>query len=133
MPRGNQPIPLTFRRSRRLRSVRSRRFRPQGVPPLTEVTVVSVFAAVLSMISFVPQAWQIIKSKNTKKVSTKMYVVVVAGFMTWLAYGIMTMQWAIIGQNLVCLLISCFILWMKIVSPARTKAVADKLDPSVNA
>ena len=100
---------------------------------MKEVTVVSLFAATLSMISFVPQAWQIIKVKNTDGISTKMYLITVAGFITWLAYGLMTMQWAIIGQNIVCLAVSSFILSMKLMPRARTEAIATRLDPSADA
>ena len=97
---------------------------------MKEVTVISLFAATLSMISFVPQAWQIIKAKNTDGISTKMYLITVAGFITWLAYGLMTMQWAIIGQNIVCLATSSFILSMKLMSKSKTESVATKLDPA---
>lgn len=99
---------------------------------MKEVTIVSLFAAALSMISFLPQAWQIIKTKSTDGISTKMYLVTVAGFICWLVYGFMTMQWAIIGQNIICLLTSSFILAMKVLPQHRTAAISNKLDPGVS-
>lgn len=48
------------------------------------VTVVSLFAATLSMVSFVPQAWAVIRSRNTDGISLKMYLITVAGFIAWL-------------------------------------------------
>ena len=87
-------------------------------------------AATLSMVSYVPQAWGIIRSRDTSGVSLKMYVITVTGFVTWLVYGLLLMQWAIIVQNVICLMLSSFILTMKLLPrPAKDK-VADTLTPS---
>jgi MtN3 and saliva related transmembrane protein len=93
------------------------------------VTVVSIFAATLSMVSFVPQAWSVIKSRNTDEISLKMYVITVAGFVAWLIYGILLMQWAMIGQNIICLSLSTFILVMKLLPQRHKEAVAETLTP----
>ena len=93
------------------------------------VTVVSLFAATLSMISFVPQAWGIIRSRNTDGISLKMYVITVIGFLTWLLYGFLLMQWAIIVQNIICLVLSAFILTMKLLPQKKVEVVADALTP----
>jgi len=89
------------------------------------VTVVSVFAASLSMISFIPQAWSIIRSRNTDGISLKMYVITVVGFVLWLLYGILLKQWAMIVQNIICLGLSSFILTMKMLPQRNKEAVAD--------
>lgn len=93
------------------------------------VTVVSLFAATLSMVSFVPQAWGIIRSRNTDGISVKMYLITVIGFITWLVYGVLLMQWAIIIQNVICLCLSAFILTMKLLPQKKKEAVADALTP----
>ena len=89
------------------------------------VTVVSLFAASLSMISFVPQAWSIIRSRDTSGISLKTYLITVVGFVTWLAYGLLLMQWAIIVQNCICLVLSSFILLMKVLPQREKEVVAD--------
>ena len=89
------------------------------------VTVVSLFAASLSMVSYVPQAWAIIRSRDTNGISLKMYVITVVGFVAWLTYGFLLMQWAIIVQNVICLLLSAFILTMKILPQEKKEVVAD--------
>lgn len=71
------------------------------------VTVVSLFAAALSMISFVPQAWGIIKSRNTDGISLKMYLIIV--------------------QNIICLCLSSFILTMRLLPQKEKEAVADSV------
>ncbi len=91
------------------------------------VTIVSLFAATLSMISFVPQAWSIIRSRNTDGISVKMYLITVTGFVTWLIYGILVRQWAIIVQNIICLVLSSFILTMKMLPQKKKEGVADKV------
>ena len=95
------------------------------------VTVVSIFAASLSMISFVPQAWSIIRSRNTDGISLKMYVITVIGFVLWLLYGVLLRQWAMIVQNVICLGLSSFILTMKILPQRSKNAVADAVVAAV--
>ena len=96
---------------------------------MNAVTVVSLFAATLSMVSFVPQAWTIIRSRNTDGVSLRMYLLTVACFVSWLVYGLLLMQWAIIVQNVICLCLSSFILAMKLLPQRKKEAVADALTP----
>jgi MtN3 and saliva related transmembrane protein len=95
------------------------------------VTIVSLFAATLSMVSFVPQAWSIIKSRSTDGISLKMYLITVVGFLLWLTYGVLSMQWAIIGQNIICLVLSSFILTMKLLPQQKKEAVADSVEAMV--
>ncbi len=96
---------------------------------MNAVTVVSLFAATLSMVSFVPQAWAVIRSRNTDGISLKTYVITVVGFVAWLVYGILLRQWAIIVQNVICLCLSSFILVMKLLPQRKKEAVADALTP----
>ena len=95
------------------------------------VMVVSLFAASLSMVSYVPQAWTIIRTRNTDSVSLKMYLITVVCFVSWLVYGLLVMQWAIIVQNVICLALSSFILTMKLLPGGKTAAVAKAVDAAV--
>ena len=94
---------------------------------MSAVAVVSLFAATLSMVSFVPQAVTIIRSRNTDGISLRMYLIMVAGFITWLLYGVLVRQWAIIVQNIICLGLSAFILTMKLLPQRRKEFVADTI------
>ena len=93
------------------------------------VTLTGSLAALASMISFTPQAWKIIKSRQTKDLSTVMYTITVVGFALWTGYGIMLTQWPIIVTNSVCLLLAGFILMMKLLPRGARNTVADTLDP----
>ncbi len=98
---------------------------------MNAITVVSLFAASLSMVSYVPQAWSIIRKRNTDEISLKMYVITVTGFVAWLTYGVLLMQWPIIVQNVICLGLSTFILTMKLLPARQTEAVAEAMTPAM--
>ncbi|MBE7210949.1 MAG: SemiSWEET transporter [Gluconacetobacter diazotrophicus] len=97
---------------------------------LDPVGVISLFAAGLSMVSYVPQAWGIIRSRSTDGISLKMYLITVCCFVLWLVYGVLVGQWPIIVQNVICLLLSMFILVMKLLPRKETAMVAAALDPT---
>lgn len=89
-------------------------------------SIIGYLAAVLSTASFAPQAWKIIRARRTKDISAGMYVLTVAGFGMWLIFGILMRQWPLIVSNAICLLLSAFILFMKLL-PQREKQVVGKL------
>jgi MtN3 and saliva related transmembrane protein len=87
-------------------------------------------AAALSIIGFIPQAWRIVKTRDTSSLSTPMWIGESAAFALWITYGVMLEKLPIIIPNAICLILSVFILFMK-VAPKRTKEhVADALDPA---
>ena len=94
------------------------------------IAVIGTLAACASTISFTPQAWKIIKSRETKDISSGMYILTVTGFALWTAYGILTSQWPLIATNAICLILSAFILTMKLLPHATKNRVADAIDPS---
>jgi MtN3 and saliva related transmembrane protein len=96
-------------------------------------TIIGSIAAVLSTASFTPQAWKIIKSRETKDISAGMYALTVTGFAMWTTYGLILMQWPLIVTNSICLVLSAFILTMKLLPEPKKNKVADILDPDVKA
>jgi len=92
-------------------------------------TVFGWLATLASTISFVPQAWKIIKTRETKDISRGMYMITVAGFACWAIYGALLGQWPIIVTNSICLALSAFILVMKLLPQREKEAVAEALDP----
>jgi len=89
------------------------------------VNIVGGIAAVLSTISFVPQAAKIIRTRDTSGISTGMYAVTVLGFTLWTTYGAMQTAWPLIASNGICLLLSAFILAMKLLPQHEKEKVAD--------
>lgn len=93
------------------------------------VEIIGYCAAAASVTSFFPQAWKIIKSRQTEDLSAPMYMLTAIGFTLWLIFGTAKGEWALIVPNALCLAATLFILMM-IVMPAKTTvAVAEKLDP----
>lgn len=95
-------------------------------------TIIGYLASLCSMTSFAPQAWKIIRTRETSGISTGMYSVTVIGFALWLAFGILKNEWPIIITNGVCMVLSAFILLMKVVPRRERDAIADKLEPTDN-
>jgi MtN3 and saliva related transmembrane protein len=92
-------------------------------------TIVGTFAAVASTTSFAPQAWKTTKSRRTQDISAITYSLTVTGFMLGTAYGILLMQWPLIATNSICLVLSAFILTMKLLPRPKKEKLADILDP----
>ena len=93
-------------------------------------SIVGALATICSTASFVPQAWKVIRTRDTSAISTGMYVVTVAGFSLWLGYGLLLGQWPLIVTNGVCLALSAFILAMKVLPRRQKEEVAETLDPT---
>lgn len=96
---------------------------------MTLSTMIGFIAAAASTVSFVPQAWKIIKSRKTDDISLVMYIVTVSGFALWTVYGVLLNEWPLILTNSICFLLAGFILVMKILPCRQKNTIADALDP----
>jgi MtN3 and saliva related transmembrane protein len=93
-------------------------------------SIVGYIAAAMSVIGFTPQAWRIVKTRDTSSLSTPMWVLEVCAFAGWIVYGVMLMEWPIIIPNSICFLIASFILMMKVVPHHTREKIADAVDPA---
>jgi MtN3 and saliva related transmembrane protein len=96
------------------------------------VTLVGFAAAFCSTVSFLPQAWRIIRTRDTAALSVPMYAVTSLGFLLWLIYGLAKGEWPLILTNGICLLLACFILTMTLLPAGSRDAVANTLDPDAS-
>ena len=87
---------------------------------MNAVTIIGACAAICSVTSFLPQAWRIVKTRDTKAISARMYVLTVTGFAFWIAYGLKLGQWPIVAANGICFVMSAFILTMKLRTRRRS-------------
>lgn len=92
-------------------------------------TLIGSIAAALSVTSFAPQAWRIIKTREIKGLSAKMYVLTTLGFAMWTSFGLLKGEWPIIVPNSICFLFALFITAMILVSRPQREKIADRLDP----
>ena len=96
---------------------------------LDAATLVGMAATAASVASFTPQAWKIIRTRDTQSISAGTYALTVLGFALWLAYGALLGQWPLIATNAICCALSAFILVMTLLPPEKKKAVAEAIDP----
>ena len=81
---------------------------------MSTVETIGFVAAALTTLSFYPQAYKIIKTKDTASISLVMYSIINLGIVLWLIYGIMQNDKPIIFANAFTLVASLTILFLKI-------------------
>ncbi len=79
-----------------------------------DAQIVGYIAAALTTISFVPQVFQVWRSKHTKDISLGMYAIFTIGVAFWLIFGILLVSWPIIIANSITILLAGFVLGMKL-------------------
>ena len=75
---------------------------------------IGYIAAVLTTISFVPQALKTLRTKSTDGISLGMYIILTTGVACWLIYGILLRDIPIIMANGITLILTGAILALKI-------------------
>ncbi|WP_431271179.1 SemiSWEET family sugar transporter [Dankookia sp. P2] len=86
-----------------------------GIRRTDAATLVGALATLCSTTGLVPQAWKVIRTLDTAPISRRMYSITVIGFSLWLTYG---------------LLLSGFILTMKLLPRHQKEKLAEALDPA---
>lgn len=69
--------------------------------------------AFLTTLSFVPQAWLVLRTGKTEGISLTMYALFTIGVAAWLAYGVLESALPIIMANAITLVLAALILAMK--------------------
>jgi len=64
--------------------------------------------------SFLPQVIKTWQSKSTKDISLGMFVVYVLSTLLWIGYGFLIQAWPLMATNGAILVMSSFILFMKL-------------------
>jgi MtN3 and saliva related transmembrane protein len=81
---------------------------------MTFAEIIGFVAATLTTLSFYPQAYKIIKTRDTASISLVMYSIINVGLILWLVYGLMIGDMPIILANAFTLIASLTILFLKI-------------------
>lgn len=77
-------------------------------------TYIGYFAAFCTTAAFIPQAFKVYKTRQTKDISLGMFFLLITGVVLWLVYGILLNSIPIISANLVTFGLSTYILIVKI-------------------
>jgi MtN3 and saliva related transmembrane protein len=78
------------------------------------IDIFGFLAALLTTSAFLPQVIKTIREKDTKSLSLPMYIILTAGLLLWLTYGILIKDWALIIANSITGLLAFIILIAKI-------------------
>ena len=71
-------------------------------------------AAILTTLSFVPQAAKTIRTRETHAISMWMYAMFTVGIACWFGYGIVLHSWPMIVSNAITFLLAAAILALKL-------------------
>ncbi|VVB52373.1 PQ loop repeat protein [uncultured archaeon] len=77
------------------------------------VDLLGYAAGFLILVSLVPQIVQSVKTRRTKDISLGMYLIYVTGLFLWLIYGVLLGNTPIIVTNLIGILLSSVVLYLK--------------------
>ena len=78
------------------------------------IDAIGSVAAVLTTVSFIPQAWHSFKTRDVSGISLVMYSVFTMGVALWLLYGFLLQSWPLMVANSIALVLSASILGMKL-------------------
>lgn len=76
--------------------------------------VIGYVAAILTTASFIPQALLTWKTRRAEGISLVMYCILTAGIALWFVYGLQIGAMPVIVANFIILILTSFILVMKI-------------------
>jgi MtN3 and saliva related transmembrane protein len=77
-------------------------------------TIASGIARVLTTAAFIPQAYKIIHSRETKGVSLLMHITFAVGVAFWFTLGVMLWNWPMMIANAVTFMLTVVIVVMKL-------------------
>ena len=78
------------------------------------IEIIGSVAAVLTTLSFIPQAWQTFKTKDVSGISLPMYSMFTTGVLLWLVYSVALQSWPMIVSNCITAPVALAILSMKL-------------------
>lgn len=79
------------------------------------ISIIGILAGSLTTLAYFPQAYKIIRTKNTRSISLLMYIILITGISLWVVYGVIKADIPVIFANSVTLVPAIVILIMKII------------------
>jgi len=78
------------------------------------INLLGLIAGILTTIAFVPQVFKTWKTKSTKDISLGMFISFSIGVFLWLIYGICLKATPIVVANILVLILSAMMIYLKI-------------------
>lgn len=91
------------------------------------IQITGYAAAVLTMVSNIPQAFKIIRTKDTKSVSAGTYTLLLAGLILWVVYGCLRQDLPLIICNSVSALFCGIVLFLMLSSAKTVEEIHNKI------
>ncbi len=88
---------------------------------MTLADVLGAAGAVLTTTSFLPQALQVLRTRETHAISLAMYSLFTLGVACWGIFGLLTWQWSIILANAITETLAVLILSLKLRDVLRAR------------
>jgi len=86
-------------------------------------------AALCTTGAFVPQVVRVWRTRATEDISLKMFLILVAGLVLWLVYGVWKGEFPIVAANGVTLLLAGTILFFKLRQPSNRSPTPGSSEP----
>ena len=81
---------------------------------MDKTEILGLVAGACTTFAFLPQVWQVWKTRSVKDISLGMYIVFVTGVASWMFYGIFMEALPVIIANALTLVLASAILAMKL-------------------
>ncbi|MBE9609309.1 SemiSWEET transporter [Chitinilyticum piscinae] len=89
------------------------------------IEMLGLVAGACTTIAFLPQVWQVWKTRSAKDISLGMYLLFVSGVAMWLGYGLLARAVPVVVANTLTLILAGAVLVMKLVFDRKDKHDAD--------
>ncbi|WP_281985913.1 SemiSWEET transporter [Escherichia coli] len=80
------------------------------------ILLTELFAAFFTTFAFAPQSIKTIRTRNTEGISVVMYIMFLTGVISWIAYGIMRSDFAVLIANIVTLFLAAPVLVITLIN-----------------
>ncbi len=81
---------------------------------MTYVTVIGLVAAACTTIAFIPQIYQVYRTRHTRDLALPTFIIFAIGIFLWLIYGILLGSLPVILANTATLVMCIYVIIMKI-------------------
>ena len=80
------------------------------------ILLTGLFTAFFTTFAFAPQSIKTIRTRNTEGISVVMYIMFLTGVISWIAYGIMRSDFAVLIANIVTLFLAAPVLVITLIN-----------------
>lgn len=89
---------------------------------MTLLDAIGTIAGGLTTLAFIPQVVKTLRTRQTRDISTAMWLLFCCGVALWLVYGLLLGAWPVIVSNLATLVLAGMVLAVKLANRRRDAA-----------